>query len=167
MAVVNEMVFGERARQAELQRMQAVAQNDDTTAAEQNIKAVMDSKARLRVLLSFVAGLFISGAGVRTLQGLMVTTATVGGATTQLPLGPLFVPVDVLMTAGLIAGGSQGLAFLAQVLKDMAAPPPEAEAPANPGGGEAAPAGGAPRARALGGAASKRKPARNLRARLV
>ena len=64
---------------------------------------------------SFVAGLFISAAGVRTLEGLLQTGAK------NVPHNPFLFPVDVILTAALIAGGSNALAFLVQTAKDKLA----------------------------------------------
>lgn len=161
MATVNAILFGQEERQAELELMQATQAGRNTDPAQDKIKKVMDKKARVRLLLGFAVGLLVSAAGVRTLEGLLVSTGKVND---------LLFPVDVVLTAGLIAGGSAALAVLAQVLRDLAAPPPEAEAPANPGGGQTAPAPVAAAARAAKaprGAAAARKPARNFRARLV
>jgi|GEM_PF-4919563 len=154
MATVNAILFGPEERQAELEHIQAQEAGRDTSAAEQKIKKVMDHKARVRLLLGFAVALLVSSAGVRTLEGLLDATGRVN---------TLLFPVDVVLTAGLIAGGSTALAFLAQVLRDMAAPPPEADEPTNPAGGEppVVTADGAPPA------PRKRRPARNLRARLV
>ena len=129
-AFVNALVFGEEERQAEYERIQAAKTNSDSAPAEAKLKKVLDKKARLRLLLSFGIGLFISAAGVRTLEGLLVVTA----APNQPPVnvGSLLHPVDVVITAALIAGGSKALAFLAAVLRDLAAPPPQVP---NPGAG--------------------------------
>jgi hypothetical protein len=117
-AVVNQLIFGEEERQAEYERIQAAKTNTSSAAAEAKLTVVLSKKARVRLLFSFVTGLFVSAAGVRTLQGLLILPAA--------PNQPqaLFYPVDIVLTAALIAGGSASLAFLAAVLKDLAAPPP-------------------------------------------
>ncbi|HYI47324.1 MAG TPA: hypothetical protein VEX35_02565 [Allosphingosinicella sp.] len=129
-AAVNAVIFGDEERQAEYERIQAARANTGTAAAEAKLKTVLDKKARLRLLLSFVTGLFISAAGVRTLQGLVVLTAQ--SDQPAIVISPLLYPIDVVLTAALIAGGSASLAFLAAVLRDLAAPPPPAHVPGNP-----------------------------------
>jgi hypothetical protein len=160
MATVNAILFGEEERQAELELMQATQAGGDTNPAQNKIKKVMDKKARVRLLLGFAVGLLVSASGVRTLEGLLNSAGRVND---------LLFPVDVVLTAGLIAGGSAALAVLAQVLKDLAAPPPEADSPADPAGEEPAnPAVAEAREATLGGVRPRRRrPARNFRARLV
>ena len=125
MAVVNAIVFGDRHRDAE-----AALATGNRLAGVAIMKDVLGKKERLRLFGSFIAALFISAAGVRTLEGLLVTTGA--GA----PDNPLLVPVDVVLTAGLIAGGSNGLAFLIQAIKDLLTPP-EPDEPAAPITGDA------------------------------
>jgi hypothetical protein len=128
-AVVNAIIFGEEERQAEYERIQAAKGAGDSASAEAKLKVVLDKKARVRLVVSFVGGLFVSAAGVRTLEGLLVLP--------QSPVvpSPLFYPVDIVMTAALIAGGSKSLAFLAAVLRDLVAPPPQAPAAGAPSDG--------------------------------
>jgi hypothetical protein len=114
MAVINAILFGEEQRTAEVQLASANA------AALTKLANVLGFKERLRILGAFVAGLFISAAGVRTLEGLLDVKAA--GA----PQNALLFPVDVVLTAALIAGGSNGLAFLLQLAKDKLAPAPVA-----------------------------------------
>ena len=152
MAVVNALLFGERERQAELERIQAEQGAGDPREAEAKMKSVMDAKERVRLLLSFVAGLFVSAAGVRTLQSLLVVNS---------PPELLLVQVDVVLTAGLIAGGSNSLAFLAKVLRELAAPPaPEPDPAANPNSSRRTIV-------APDGAPAPPKPIRNLGSRLT
>jgi len=126
-SVVNALISGDRQRDAELRL-------DDVDVAVQNqgraeMKDVMTDKERLRILLSFAAGLFISAAGIRTLEGLVqavpaaCTKATLQAGTCFASHTQLFFAVDVLLTAGLIAGGSNGLSTLIQILKDIATRP--------------------------------------------
>lgn len=150
MAVINALLFGDEQRAAELQLLGLAAPAPGANPA-QAIASVHKWKERLRLLLGFVAGLFVSAAGVRTLQNLLTATNN-----------PWLNGVDVVLTAGLIAGGSNGLAFLLQILKDRATP------------GETAPAGAPPNANlALAEAAAPVAPANpgvsaaQLRARMV
>lgn len=106
MALVNAVIFGETQRAAEVMIMTS------TPGGLEQMADVLGSKERLRLLGSFLAGLFVSAAGVRALEGLLETNAN--GA----PANVLLFPVDVVLTAALIAGGSNGLAFLLQLTKD-------------------------------------------------
>jgi hypothetical protein len=112
-AVVNALLFGDSQRNADLHLRNAGP--DEIGAAQQELAAVMTRKERVRLLFSFASGILISVAGVRTLQGLLAIASP-----PVPPLTGLFEAVDVVLTAGLIAGGSNGLAFLVQLLKDLA-----------------------------------------------
>lgn len=102
MSVVNAIIYGDAQRSAE--QAFATAQG----AAAQDLSRVFSQKERLRLLGSFFAGLFVSAAGVRTLEGLLVVDRP----------NPLLFPVDVILTGALIAGGSNLIAYLAQITKD-------------------------------------------------
>lgn len=104
MAAFNALIFGEKERRA----MLTLWANANDEEAANALVEVMKWKERLRLLLAFGAGLFVATAGVRTLAGLFKLTKD--------PTA-LFHNVDILLTAGLIAGGSNGLAFLIQALK--------------------------------------------------
>jgi hypothetical protein len=119
-AVVNALLFGDAQRTADLALRDA--QGSDVGPAHRDMAAVMTRKERVRLLFSFAAGILISTAGVRTLQGLLAIATPA-----EPPLSPLFQAVDVVLTAGLVAGGSNGLAFLVQLLKDLATSPAQGE----------------------------------------
>ena len=107
LAVVNSLLFGDEQRAATIQLSSTDAAI--ASAGIVNLAEVMGKKERLRLLLGFIVGLLISAAGIRTLAGLVTATE---------PSDWLFEPMDVLLTAGLLAGGSNGLALLAQIFKD-------------------------------------------------
>lgn len=109
MAAFNALIFGEKEREAMLLLLA-----DDARGAGR-LAEVLEWKERLRLLLSFAAGLFVATAGVRTLAALFDLTKTTNAS-------PLLFGVDVILTAGLIAGGSNGLAFLIQALKGVIKP---------------------------------------------
>lgn len=114
MAAVNAIVFGDAQRVAERQLIEG------GSGALTSLSIVLGIKERVRLFGSFLAGLFVSAARVRTIEGLVQT------GTGPLPTSALLIPVDIVLTAALIAGGSNGLAFLLQLAKDMlteAAPP--------------------------------------------
>jgi hypothetical protein len=138
MTVVNAILHGEEQRNVEL----GLA---DGTRSPQDLARVLGAKERVRLLGAFIAALFVSAAGVRTLEGLLDTNVVNHQA------NPLLIPVDVVLTASLIAGGSNGLAYLLQVAKERlgsgssTATTPKAPAPGARGagpGGPAAPASG-------------------------
>jgi hypothetical protein len=137
MAVFNAILFGDEHRQAEVKLLGA-----DPAEGVKELKNVLGKKERLRLFGSFIAAAFISAAGVRTLTGLLVVAKPGGNS--------FFLAVDVILTAGLIAGGSNGLAYLLQVIKDMLAPADSESAPDDPadqvGRKRAAPAASDPKA---------------------
>jgi hypothetical protein len=72
----------------------------------------IDSKReRARLLMGLAAGFVISAAGIRTIAGLIVAPPTMTAFQTI---------VDICLTAGLLAGGSNGLSKLADVLQEGA-----------------------------------------------
>lgn len=110
LAVLNSLLFADEHRVASV----LAADADPAVAATGAVKLneVMSKRERLRLLIGFIVGIFISAAGIRTLAGL-VSSATHADW--------LFEPMDVLLTAGLLAGGSNGLALLIQVFTDRLA----------------------------------------------
>jgi hypothetical protein len=111
LAAINAIIFGEPQRAAEIQLSVGAA------AGVRAMSDVLQMKERVRLLGAFIAGLFISAAGVRTLEGLIQTNGS------NVAVNSMLFPVDIVLTAALIAGGSNGLAFLGQVAKDRLAPP--------------------------------------------
>lgn len=72
--------------------------------------AIVDAKQqRLRVVLGFLVGLVISAAGVRSLSALVTNP----GGTLYINL---FSLADIVITAGLLAGGSNGMAKLTELI---------------------------------------------------
>jgi hypothetical protein len=99
LAAFNDLLFG-KARTDAQQGVATVTPTEVDTARE-----------RARLILGLAAGLLISAAGVRTLVGL----------TTKTTLDSFQTAVDIWLTAGLLAGGSNGLAKLVDVLHESAA----------------------------------------------
>lgn len=96
-----------------------VAQNQKTALvqqqeADQLTRKLEARKDRVRLAVGFLVAVLVAAAGARTLSGLLANEAPVGDQ------GQLFVIMDILITAGLLAGGSQGLALLINVLKEQA-----------------------------------------------
>jgi len=113
LAVMNALLFGDELRDAHLARVDSASADAETKAtADARVAAAMSKKERMRLLVGFIAGLLISAGGIRTLGGLVAAPN---------PTDWLFEPMDVLLTAGLLAGGSNGLAYLIQVFSDRLA----------------------------------------------
>ena len=85
------------------QKIRIAAATKDKQTAEGELEQYRGATARYAMQISFSLGLLTSLAGVRTLQILFDATELVG---TQ---AFLFTFVDILLTAGLIAGGSNGI----------------------------------------------------------
>jgi hypothetical protein len=136
--VIYALIFGEGERNAHL----ALTLATDGKARKDDARTLADElgfKERFRILLGFGTGLFVSIAGVRTLAGLVKLDAPTGFATACGQTGGteacrqavlelvtsarLFNVVDVLLTAGLVAGGSNGIAFIIRALKEMMSKP--------------------------------------------
>lgn len=85
---------------------------------EKEVRTVSIAQDRLRLILAFVIGTLVSCVGVRTLSQLLTVDPTKCG--TSDPWGctqaTAFQAVDILITAGLIAGGSEGIHAIADLL---------------------------------------------------
>jgi hypothetical protein len=117
-AAIDALINGDAKRSAEAGYLASPTDPEATTALS---KALADSE-KLRLLLSFISGIFISAAGIRTLAGLVeaVPACVIAGGKADCAGQPqLFFSVDVLLTAGLITGGSNALALLIQLLKEL------------------------------------------------
>jgi hypothetical protein len=90
-------------------RTKADELSQQVQAATANLTAIEGKQDRLRLGLGFVFAVVISAAGVRTLGELLATPT--GG----FQLG-LFQTADILMTAGILAGGSTGINSIADLL---------------------------------------------------
>ncbi|CAN5403211.1 hypothetical protein BH10PSE14_BH10PSE14_39520 [soil metagenome] len=105
LAAFNALFFGDEVSSA---REDMVA-NPNSRALE----SVDLKRERARLILGLAAGFVISAAGVRTLADLV--------APPQPDFSAAQAAVDICLTAGLLAGGSNGLARLVDVLKESAA----------------------------------------------
>lgn len=89
------------------------SQGGQTTQDMENKKAKLEADdQRTRIVVSFLFGLLISASGVRTL-GSFVTAPTCPWQSTLLNFS------DVILTAGLIAGGTHGLSTLLKLIKSQ------------------------------------------------
>lgn len=116
LAVINSILFGQQEKQIEAQLAAALRGEPDFAVAADLEKqlAVLDAwKERLRVGLGFIFAVGVSAAGARTLTALLALP----GSKDQLYL---FTAIDILLTAGLLAGGSNGIAMIIEILKKQA-----------------------------------------------
>ncbi len=133
LAAINAGVFGpSRASQiAKLRDLEikkdlgAMAAPAIAEAAEQPraaIVAIGIREEQARLAIGYLLAFLISAAGVRTLSALLRIDGAGG-----LPEGmqkSLVHALDIIVTAGLIAGGSNGLAQLLQAIRNGLKPPP-------------------------------------------
>jgi hypothetical protein len=102
LAAFDDLLFG----QALTDARQGIA-----IAPNGSVEQIDTARERARLILGLAAGLLISAAGMRTLLGL-----------TKMPtLDSFQTAIDIWLTAGLLAGGSNGLAKLVDVLHEGAA----------------------------------------------
>lgn len=118
MAVVNDLLFGEQTvdltSQARVATLEARA--DALAEAQWKLDALEEEKRRVRLAGSFLAAVLVAAAGARTLGGLLLLKDPAGAqlASDQLQL---FRTVDIVLTAGLLAGGSNGIAAIIDVIR--------------------------------------------------
>lgn len=111
LAVLNGLLFPEAAA-AERDIVDPTVTGDDLKRTQERLDGIEAGKTRVRMAAGFVFALVIAAAGARTLQALMVPPdAKLAG---QLAL---FRGADIVLTAGLLAGGSEGLARIIDALK--------------------------------------------------
>jgi hypothetical protein len=111
LAVVNGLVFPQE-RRLRIQTEDPGVTGAALLEAEQALAAVKADQDRLRLLLGFIAALFVSAAGARTLGALMTMPPK-----PPLPLhDELFHTVDIVLTAGVLAGGSSGIAAIIDII---------------------------------------------------
>jgi hypothetical protein len=126
-AVLASIWFGETIRIAEARENLAYEDFDRKEGSNEASKSVAEAtidrvrveaqQDRLKAHAALVIALFVSSAGVRTLEKLQDLPSMHPGPTpTQLGL---YHSVDILITAGLIAGGSAGISALADLLRKI------------------------------------------------
>lgn len=114
LAMINGLWASKPERRAIADLHAAVLAGADSTEALRRIADLETVKEKIRLAVGFVFGLFLAAAGVRTLQSLLQVD------TTPWRGDDLFYVVDIVLTAGLLAGGSNGLAAIIDVLKAQA-----------------------------------------------
>lgn len=118
LAAFNDLLFGQERSDAQQQlvaaRAPSPAQAGAAPALAPALQALEENdrkRERARLLMGLAAGFVISAAGIRTIAGLVAAPQTMTGFQTI---------VDICLTAGLLAGGSNGLSKLADVLQESA-----------------------------------------------
>jgi hypothetical protein len=106
LAVINDLLFGNEQQIAD----EAFFANGDGT----KVAVVTSKKEMTRLAVGFLFGLLVSGAGPRTLEALLELPPGTGLSDSH---RALFYGVDIVLTAGLLAGGSNGLAIIIDVIK--------------------------------------------------
>ena len=105
LAVLNSLLFGEEMRIARNNLLKGEG------AALQALGVVNAKATNLRLAIGFVVAICISAAGIRTLEALVKSVPAIG------PGATFFFTIDVLVTAGLLAGGSNALAEIIEIFK--------------------------------------------------
>jgi hypothetical protein len=124
-AMLNSIWYGEAVRKAEAEEEVSESELKRTSATDADRQAALAARNsaieelarldavqdRVRMIAGFFIALFVSAAGVRTLEGLQTLPKS-------LPPSQLGVyhAIDMLITAGLIAGGSEGIHAIADLL---------------------------------------------------
>jgi hypothetical protein len=111
LAVINDLLFGKEQQSAD----EAFFATGDGS----RLAVVASKKEMTRLAVGFLFGLLVSGAGPRILEALLELSPAP-------PLPPLKISdshrallygVDIVLTAGLLAGGSNGLAAIIDIIK--------------------------------------------------
>jgi len=129
LAAINAAVFGGKQKLyeskirdldigLELGTLQPVNAQADAKIYRTNLAVLAGQEEKVRIAIGFAFAVLISAAGVRTLSALVMIDGLEDG--TQKNLAHM---VDILLTAGLIAGGGNGLAELLQLMKQGLKPP--------------------------------------------
>ena len=82
------------------------------------LREIADKEEKLRIVIAVPVAFFLSAAGVRTLSALMM----INGVAAESIQGQALLGADIVLTAGLIAGGSNGLAQLLKLINDALKP---------------------------------------------
>ncbi|MEI9851849.1 MAG: hypothetical protein WDN24_14595 [Sphingomonas sp.] len=118
LAAFNDLLFGRERSEARQQLAAAHAPPPAGAAAApalapalRALEQIDGKRERARLLMGLAAGFVISAAGIRTIAGLVTGQQALTGFQTI---------VDICLTAGLLAGGSNGLSKLVDVLQEGA-----------------------------------------------
>lgn len=114
LAIINSLIFGAGKNDAENELI--IQTNPDLrNKAITKLKEIQTGEEQVRIAVGFLFSLLISAAGVRALGGLLDVPSPIPD--NQIERYTFFNWVDVLLTAGLLAGGSNGLAMIVELLK--------------------------------------------------
>jgi hypothetical protein len=120
LSVLNDLLFGQAAVEARSRLRVALLTADAGPAAataQLDLDTIDDQKQRVRLGVGFVVATLISGAGVRTLAGLVTIVPAVAAGSKVGNQQALLDTMDVILTAGLLAGGSNGIAIIIDLLR--------------------------------------------------
>jgi hypothetical protein len=132
LAAINAAVFGP-VEKMEISRLRDLEVRIESGAADgpsllDQVKVIRDKLAeisgkqeRVRVVIGFVFAVLISSAGIRTLSALLMVDGAGGLADGEQK--DFAHAIDIILTAGLIAGGSNGLNQLLQIIRNGMTPP--------------------------------------------
>ncbi len=113
-------------RRAFLDDKEAAQMAKEIAESRQKLATIAGEEDKNRAILGFAFALLVCAAGVRTLSSLLQIDPSTGTAGLSDEFQRYLAHgVDVILTAGLIAGGSDGLAKLLQIIKDGMTPPPK------------------------------------------
>ena len=117
LAVINALLFGKEKKEAEarLASAERLAPSEAQAVAELRLSRIAAHEERVRVGVGLLVATVVSAAGARSLIALMSPPTIISGQQYA-----LFLVADVLLTAGLLAGGSNGLAALIELLRKQA-----------------------------------------------
>ena len=82
------------------------------------LREIADKEEKLRIVIAVPVAFFLSAVGVRTLSALMM----IDGVAAESIQGQALLGADIVLTAGLIAGASNGLAQLLKLINDALKP---------------------------------------------
>jgi hypothetical protein len=108
LAVILDLIFVDRKSDPRV----GLITSESLSAEFGEILRVQSRKQRIRIIAGFAISVLISLAGLRTLQNLL------SGEPSSWTQKLLLQVVDVLLTAGLLAGGSAGIAATIDFLKN-------------------------------------------------
>jgi len=120
LSVLNDLLFGQTSIETRSRLRVALLTADagpDVARAQFDLDTIDDQKQRVRLALGFVIASLISGAGVRTLAGLVAIFPVVAAGSKVGNQQALLDTMDVILTAGLLAGGSNGIAIIIDLLR--------------------------------------------------
>lgn len=109
LAVANSLMFGDDLPQANSNIILA-ANRTELDAELAQLRLVEERRQNMRLVLGFLFGVLVSAAGPRTLEALL-DLSKVGESQKMF----LYL-VDVMLTAGLLAGGSNAIGKIAELL---------------------------------------------------